>query len=173
MSDKDCRTYASEEDMRIRFGDETLAQLCPPDLPDLPGLPDPGGPEGAAAVGESSSFTDGGSADGGGPSLAAALADATELIDSYAAARYRVPLDPVPAPVRRWCADIARWYLDRARTDEAIRKAYEDAMAGLKDMARGAIVFQCRGVASVDTPNGQVLMSGPKRIFSAESMKGY
>lgn len=144
MSDNGCRTYASEEDMRIRFGEALLDQLCPPDLP---------GP--------------------GGPSLVAALADATELIDSYAAARYRVPLTPVPAPVRRWCADIARWYLDRARTDEAIRKAYEDALAGLKDMARGTIVFQCQGVASEDTPNGQVMMSGPERFFSKDSLKGY
>lgn len=159
-------TYATEEDMRIRFGEETLAQLCPPDLPD------PGGPEGAAAVAPKG-LTDGDSRDEGGQSLAAALADATELIDSYAAARYRVPLEPVPAPVRRWCADIARWFLDRARTDEAIRKAYEDAIAGLKDMARGVIVFQCQGIASEDTPNGQVAMSGPKRMFSMQSMKGY
>lgn len=143
-------TYATEEDMRVRFGEATLAQLCPPDLPD------PGGPEGDAA-----------------PSLAAALADATELIDSYAAARYAVPLDPVPAPVRRWCADIARWYLDRARTDEAIRKAYEDAIAGLKDMARGVIVFQAAGIPSRDTVQGQVAMSGPERLFSVESLKGF
>lgn len=136
--------YATEEDMRIRFGEELLEQLSPP------------GEAGDAAA-----------------TLAVALADATELIDSYAAARYRVPLEPVPAPVRRWCADIARWFLDQARTDEAIRKAYEDAIAGLKDMARGVIVFQCRGIASEDTPNGQVAMSGPKRMFSMESLKGY
>lgn len=143
-------TYATEEDMRVRFGEATLAQLCPPDLPD------PGGPEGE-----------------GGPSLAAALADATELIDSYAAARYAVPLDPVPAPVRRWCADIARWYLDRARTDEAIRQAYEDALQGLKDMARGIIVFQAAGVPSRDTAQGQVAMAGPERLFSRDSLKGF
>lgn len=143
-------TYATEEDMRVRFGEATLAQLCPPDLPD------PGGPEGEGA-----------------PSLAAALADATELIDSYAAARYAVPLDPVPAPVRRWCADIARWYLDRARTDEAIRKAYEDALQGLKDMARGIIVFQAAGVPSRDTAQGQVAMAGPERLFSRNSLKGF
>ena len=143
-------TYATEDDMRVRLGEATLAQLCPPDLPD------PGGPEGE-----------------GGPSLAAALADATELIDSYAAARYAVPLDPVPAPVRRWCADIARWYLDRARTDEAIRKAYEDAIQGLKDMARGVIVFQAAGVPSQDTAQGQVAMAGPERLFSRGSLKGF
>lgn len=143
-------TYATEDDMRVRFGEATLAQLCPPDLPD------PGGPEGEGA-----------------PGLAAALADATELIDSYAAARYAVPLDPVPAPVRRWCADIARWYLDRARTDDAIRKAYEDAIQGLKDMARGVIVFQAAGVPSKDTAQGQVTMAGPVRLFSRESLKGF
>ena len=143
-------TYATEDDMRVRFGEATLAQLCPPDLPD------PGGPEGEGA-----------------PSLAAALADATELIDSYAAPRYAVPLDPVPAPVRRWCADIARWYLDRARTDEAIRKAYEDALQGLKDMARGIIVFQAAGVPSQDTAQGQVAMAGPERLFSRDSLKGF
>lgn len=143
-------TYATEEDMRVRFGEATLAQLCPPDMPD------PGGPEGE-----------------GGPSLAAALADATELIDSYAAARYAVPLDPVPAPVRRWCADIARWYLDRARTDEAIRQAYEDALQGLKDMARGIIVFTAAGVPSRDTAQGQVAMAGPVRLFSRDSLKGF
>lgn len=143
-------TYATEVDMFVRFGEETLAQLCPPDLPD------PGGPQGEGA-----------------PSLAAALADATELIDSYAAGRYRVPLNPVPAPVRRWCADIARWFLDRARTDESIRQAYEDALVGLKDMSRGIIVFQCEGQATADTPNGQVLMAGPERMFSMQSLKGY
>ena len=127
-------TYATEEDMRIRFGEELLEQLSPP------------GEAGDAAA---------------------------TLAVAYAAARYRVPLEPVPAPVRRWCADIARWFLDQARTDEAIRKAYEDAIAGLKDMARGVIVFQCRGIASEDTPNGQVAMSGPKRMFSMESLKGY
>lgn len=143
-------TYATEEDMRVRFGEATLAQLCPPDMPD------PGGPEGEGA-----------------PSLAAALSDATELIDSYAAARYAVPLDPVPAPVRRWCADIARWHLDRARTDEAIRQAYEDALQGLKDMARGVIVFQAAGVISRDTAQGQVAMTGPVRLFSRGSLKGF
>ena len=141
--------YATEQDMEIRFGAAVLSQLCPPDLPD---------PEHAEGD--------------GAPSLSAALADATELIDSYAAARYTVPLNPVPAPVRRWCCDIARWYLDRSRTDEAVRQGYEDALSGLRDMARGTIVFQCDGVASRDTANGQVDMSGPRRLFSMEGLRG-
>jgi len=142
--------YATEEDMRVRFGAAVLEQLCPPDMPD------PEGPEGD-----------------GGPSLAAALADASETIDAYAAARYTVPLNPIPAPVRRWCCDIARWYLDRAKTDPAVLKAYEDAMHGLADMAKGVLVFQCEGVAAQETPAGQVDMSGPRRLFSMQGMRGY
>ena len=136
--------YATADDMRVRFGAELLAQLAPPS---------PEGEESAA--------------------LAAALKDASDLIDSYAQARYRVPLNPVPAPVRRWCADIARWYVDTARTDEAVRKAYEDALAGLKDMARGVIVFQVEGVPSADKPVGQIMTAGPDRMFSGASLKGY
>lgn len=142
--------YASREDMKIRFGEETLAQLCPPDLPD------PGAAEGEPE-----------------PSLDAALSDASDLIDSYAAVRYAVPLSPVPAPVVRWCCDIARYYLDRARTDEAIRKAYEDALKGLADMSKGLLVFQCEGKESKNTAAGQVHMSGPRRVFSMRSMRGY
>lgn len=137
-------SYATAEDLRVRFGAELLEQLAPQ------------GPDGDEAA-----------------SLAAALKDAADLIDSYASTRYRVPLSPVPAPVRRWCADIARWYLDTARTDEAVRKAYEDALAGLKDMARGVIVFQCEGVVSQDKPVGQIMTAGPERTFSAESLRGY
>lgn len=137
--------YATADDMALRFGAETLAQLAPPEAADDP-----------------ESF------------VAAALADASQLIDAYAAARYRVPLDPVPAPVRRWCADIARWYLDTARTDEAVRKAYEDALAGLRDMARGAITFQAEGVESPPSPAAcRIDAAGPDRLFSFRSLRGY
>ena len=136
--------YATADDMRVRFGAELLEQLAPPS---------PAGEEAAA--------------------LTAALNDASDLVDSYASTRYRTPLNPVPAPVRRWCADIARWYLDTARTDEAVRKAYEDAVAGLKDMARGVIVFQAEGVPSQDKPVGQIMTAGPDRMFSGSSLKGY
>lgn len=102
-------TYATEEDMRIRFGEELLEQLSPP------------GEAGDAAA-----------------TLAVALADATELIDSYAAGPLPGAAGAGPGPGRRWCADIARWFLDQARTDEAIRKAYEDAIARDKTWRAGS-----------------------------------
>lgn len=158
--------YATEEDMRVRYGAAVLEQLCPPDLPDPEGPEGDGGPSAAAVATQEAT-------DGDSSALAAALADASETIDAYAAARYAVPLNPVPAPVRRWCCDIARWYLDHAKTDPAVLKAYEDAMRGLADMAKGVLVFQCEGVAAQETPAGQVDMSGPRRLFSMQGMRGY
>lgn len=142
--------YATIDDMRERFGEACLNQLAPPDLPD------PGDAEGP-----------------GDPALLAALKDASETVDAYAAGRYKTPLNPVPGPVTRWTCDIARWYLDRSRTDEAIRKAYEDAIQGLKDMAKGVIVFACDGVESQSAPSGGIEATGPARFFSARSLEGF
>ena len=106
--------------------------------------------------------------------IGAALTDATEAIEGYAASRYRIPLDPVPAPVRRWCADMAFYYLHTAvSAPEGVRKAFEDALAGLKDMARGVIVFQAEGVPTANTDaSGGVLLDVPSRIISPDNHKG-
>ena len=75
-------TYASYDDLVTRFGETKLAQLtCQGGT--LGKIPD-------KSV------------------IEAVLADATETIDGYAAGRYLTPLSPVPAPVRRWCADMPR-----------------------------------------------------------------
>lgn len=142
-------TYASYDDLVTRFGEVTLAQLtCKGGA--LGKVPD-------KAV------------------IEAALIDATETIDGYAAARYRTPLSPVPAPVRRWCADMAFYYLHTAtKVPEDVRKAFEDALAGLKDMARGVIIFQAEGVPTVNADaSGGVRLAAPARLFTPDSLKGF
>lgn len=143
-------TYASYDDLVTRFGEVTLAQLtCKGGA--LGKVPD-------KAV------------------IEAALIDATETIDGYAAARYRIPLSPVPAPVRRWCADMALYYLyaGTGRVPDDVRKAFEDALAGLKDMARGVIVFQAKGVPAVNADaSGSVRLDVPRRVFTPDSLKGF
>ena len=143
-------TYASYDDLVTRFGEVTLAQLtCKGGA--LGKVPD-------KAV------------------IEAALIDATETIDGYAAARYRTPLSPVPAPVRRWCADMALYYLyaGTGKVPDAVRKAFEDALAGLKDMARGVIVFQAEGVPTVNADaSGGVRLEVPGRTFTPQSLKGF
>lgn len=145
-------SYASHEDMVLRFGETKLAQLtCRNGGHGAPDEPDP-------------------------DRIGAALGDASETIDGYAAGRYRVPLSPVPAPVRRWCADMAIYYLYAAtgKVPEDVRKAFEDALAGLKDMARGVIVFQCEGVTTEEvSASGDVVMAVPPRMFTRDSTRGF
>jgi len=142
--------YATLDDMRLRFGDVTLTQLtC---------IARQGATEPDADV------------------IGAALADATELIDGYAAARYVTPLSPVPAPVRRWCMDIAVYYLhgSGAGVPDDVRQAYEDAMSGLKDMGKGVIVFQSAGLPSEEkSASNGIRLEAPERVFTADSLKGF
>lgn len=148
-------SYAVYEDMRLRFGEARLSQLT-------------------SRVTSGPSETRPART---GPDLeviAAALEDASQLVDSYAAARYRLPLHPVPAPVRRWCADIAYYYLHAAgKISDETRKAYEDAMTGLKDMSRGVILFEAEGVALENARANGIRLEGPERILTPNSLEGF
>ena len=143
-------TYASYDDLVTRFGETKLAQLtCQGGT--LGKIPD-------KSV------------------IEAVLADATETIDGYAAGRYLTPLSPVPAPVRRWCADMAFYYLHTGtgKVPDDVRKMFEDALAGLKDMAKGFIAFQAEGVPTANVPGGgSVRLEVPGRTFTPESLKGF
>ena len=144
-------SYASYADMLGRFGDLEIAELTGSD-PDDATQPDPGQ-----------------------PIVETALADASELVNGYAAGRYALPLAPVPDPVRRWACVIARYYLYGNSAPERVRKDYEDAVAALKDVAKGVIILQADGlVAPVGNATGAAAQSaGPKKVFSAKSLKGY
>lgn len=143
-------TYASYDDLVTRFGEVALAQLT----------------RKGGTLGKDPDKT----------IIEAVLTDATETIDGYAAARYRTPLSPVPAPVRRWCADMALYYLyaGTGKIPEDVRKMFEDALAGLKDMARGVILFQSEGVPTVNADaSGGVRLVVPRRVFTPDSLKGF
>lgn len=71
-----------------------------------------------------------------------ALADASAEIDSHLAARFAVPLAPVPAVLIRITCDIAIYRLfETARDDDVkdTRKRYEDAVKWLVGVAAGDI----------------------------------
>lgn len=140
--------YATREEMLDRFGEALLIQLTDRDF--------------SGSLSETV--------------LEAALSDASDVIDSYAAGRYRVPLSPVPAPARRWCADIAVYYLHRSGVPEHIRKAYEDAITALKDVAKGVVLLQSAGLeaaAPAQSGGGLVQSAGPDRLFTATGLKGF
>ncbi|GIX17702.1 MAG: hypothetical protein KatS3mg119_1888 [Rhodothalassiaceae bacterium] len=66
-----------------------------------------------------------------------ALADADAEIDGYLAARYDLPLSPVPAVLTRLATDIARYRLWDDRAPEEVRQRYEDAVRLLREIADG------------------------------------
>lgn len=141
--------YATLDDMITRYGMDLVTQVA--DRADPPaGRPDP-------------------------DIVEAALDDAEETIHSYVAGRYAIPLSPMPEPVRRISCEIALYYLYAEGAPDEVRKRYEDAIAWLKDVAKGVVQLQAASVgpAAPATANGTVHAQGPARVFGAESMWGY
>lgn len=102
--------YATLQDMIDRFGETELAQLS-----DRSGQ--------AVAVDPLV--------------LDAKLADADAEIDGYLVQRYTLPLASVPPVLKRVATDIARYHLYDDRATEQVTTRYKDAIAFLKDVAKG------------------------------------
>lgn len=75
------------------------------------------------------------------------LDGASAVIDGYLSLRYTLPLSVAPPLLKDACVVIAAYRLasDPAALSEDMRKRYEDAIAFLKDVARG---FAGIGVAT-------------------------
>jgi len=105
-----------------------------------------------------------------------AIAAADAEIDGYCAGRYSVPFDPVPPVVKGLSVEIAAYYLYKRRTmPEVIEKAYDKAVARLKDISRGVLTL---GVAPppMATATGDAVgvnCSADDRIFTRDTLKGF
>jgi len=69
--------------------------------------------------------------------VAKALQDADDAINAYLASRYKLPLATVPAILKRYACDVARYFLYEDRVTEVVRENYAAAIAFLKDVAGG------------------------------------
>jgi phage gp36-like protein len=69
------------------------------------------------------------------------IADAIERVQAHCAARYRIPLEPVPDLVTSIAADIAYYRLHRLAAPDEVRKRYEDAQALLRQISRGEVIL--------------------------------
>lgn len=78
--------------------------------------------------------------DEGDRKLERALVDASGEIDGYVGQRYSVPLETVPAAIKRLAVDIAIYRLaqDSGWTEDR-RKRYEDAVKLLQGIAKGDV----------------------------------
>jgi len=104
-----------------------------------------------------------------------ALDDATATIDTYLAAKYATPVDPVPRSVNSACMILAREALDRQGRD-FVTKAADRIRAWLKDVARGTAIIG-GGVVGTDVPapeaSAGVQVAAPDRVFTDDSLAGY
>lgn len=105
--------------------------------------------------------------------LEEAMSDAADLIDGYLAKLYKLPLSAVPGVLARMAADIARYYLHgkSAEKDGAVHRAYQEAMAWLKDVAAGRIQLEAEGVLPDQAGGGSVRAKTADRIFTRHSLR--
>lgn len=104
-----------------------------------------------------------------------AIATADAEIDGYCAGRYNVPFSPVPAVIKGLSVEIAVYYLYKRRTvPERIEKAYDKAIARLKDISRGLLTL---GVIPEPIPapagSGSFSVTDNERVFTRNTLKGY
>jgi len=103
-----------------------------------------------------------------------AIEDAGVEIDSYLGKRFSLPLNPVPAIVPNLAKNIAIYNLYGLSLEgpsEHWESRYKNSVALLTKIAAGSI-----SLGNEDPEEGsddEVQLSGPDRIFSRASMKGY
>lgn len=128
-------TYATQQNMVDRFGETELKQLT--DRVDASDID-------ATVLGK-------------------ALADADAKINGYVSTRYSLPLSPVPADLERIACDIARYFLYEDRVTDQVKQRYDDAIAWLKDVARGTV--------SIGVDSGGTAPAGVESVQFPESQK--
>ncbi|HVA77889.1 MAG TPA: DUF1320 domain-containing protein [Candidatus Binataceae bacterium] len=106
-----------------------------------------------------------------------ALGDASAEIDSYLEARFALPLADPPQVLNRLASDIAMYRLQALRPLhdlEDARRRYDDAVAMLTKVAAGELTL---GLAAdnAEPPVADAAeeISGPIRVFSRDTLKGY
>lgn len=138
-------TYATQADLETRFKNQELIELT-----DEAGT----GEIDAAAV-------------------AVALVDADAEINGYLAGRYTLPLTQTSPELVRLACDITRYKLYDARATELVKARYDDAIAKLRDVARGVASLGIDESSQPVASAGAVKVSAPDRVFNADSLAGF
>lgn len=95
-----------------------------------------------------------------------AIADADALIDSYASAKYAVPLSPVPSTIERIACTLARYFLHDQAASDRVRKDYDDAIAFLKGVASGAVTLGVTAAGSAPAQTDGAQFEPGARVFA-------
>lgn len=139
-------TYASQQNLIDRFGEDELIQLT--DRDNLGAID--------AAV------------------VARALADADAEINGYLSTRYTLPLSPVPAVLEKLACDIARYQLFENAVTEIVKERYENAIRFLKDVAAGKVTLGVDGNGdTAATISNSVQISSTTPVFRRSESDGF
>lgn len=139
-------TYASQQNLIDRFGEDELIQLT--DRDNLGAID--------AAV------------------VARALADADAEINGYLSTRYTLPLSPVPAVLEKLACDIARYQLFENAVTEIVKQRYENAIRFLKDVVAGKVTLGVDGNGdTAATISNSVQISSTTPVFRRSESDGF
>lgn len=105
--------------------------------------------------------------------ISGAIAEAAATIDGYLAARYRLPLDPVPQLLRPIAADLVLYALHPWGAPEEIRLRYRDAIRTLERIADGTILLDVAGAEPPRATGDQVRFSAPEKVFTADRLRDF
>lgn len=171
-SDSEGDAYATASDMIARFGATELAQLSDRS-PEL--LVSAESLTVAAAGGDLSGY----SSEIQDATAAAleviqsALGDASTEINTYLSGRYTLPLTTIPPHLRRYCCDVARYYLEGARAREETEKRYEKAVAYLKDVSKGMGNLDPQSTGEQAAADVQLLATARERVFTSSTLRDF
>lgn len=139
-------TYASQQNMIDRFGEDELIQLT--DRDSLGAID--------AAV------------------VARALADADAEINGYLSTRYTLPLSPVPAVLEKLACDIARYQLFENKAVDTVKERYENSIRFLKDVVSGKVTLGVDGNGEqAATISNTVQISSTTPVFRRGDSQGF
>lgn len=104
-----------------------------------------------------------------------AIADADAEIDSYVMTRYSVPLNPVPAIIKKQSVDIAIYNIcsRRQRVSDEVRQRYEDVIKFLEKVPAGKVGIAGAASAPASSSNDAVTITSNTKIFSRDKMEGF
>lgn len=99
-----------------------------------------------------------------------ALADASAQIDAYLAGRYTLPLNNVPAELRRMAVEMGLYHLQSLRPlgdIEDTRKRYEDCLRFLRELSDGkrSLGLSDGSLPAATQAQAGVTMSSADRVF--------
>jgi phage gp36-like protein len=138
-------TYAALEDLIERAGETEILQVADRDGNDAP---DP-------------------------DVIEAALVHADNIVNGYVAHRYGLPFVQTPDLVRTWATSIARYYLHRDGAPDQVKDDHKEALAALKDVARGMISLPDAAGQEPQQTQGVHMAIHPDEVFTRQKLAGY